>query len=201
MRVRQRRQHLCHFTPLPYISASFTLCLITYTYLCPSLFLSNMYLFVFWVFAWIAEPLYLRLAVPRNRSVDKNGNFKSIFLKSQQLRESGVKKNSVSAAAVVNILDFKGNTAGVQRKIILIGHRPSFSLCIETCAGRYTYIDTVQAEALHHTSWTLKMISPRVFWLEQSRRSKCLLRRFFSYILWEKFLVSQMSSSEFDFLL
>lgn len=147
-----------------------------------------MHLFVFCVFAWIAEPLYLRLAVPRNRSVDKNGNFKSIFLKSQQLWESGVKKNSMSVAAVVNILDFKGNTAGAQRKIILIGHRLSFSLCIETCAGRYTCIDTVQAEALHHTGWTLEMISPHVFWLEKSCRSKCSRCRFFSHVFGKSFL-------------
>lgn len=188
------------------ISPSFltSINLIHYTDLCPSLFPGDMYVSICVLCVCLNSRAIVSAVGCAKESLSwQKWKFQKHlqYLKSQQLWESGAKKNSMSVAAVFNILDFKGDTAGAQRKIILIGHRLSFSLRIETCAGRYSYIDTVQAEVLHHTGWTLKMISPHVFWLEQRCRSKSLPQHFFSNILWKKFLVSQLSRSEFYFLL
>lgn len=135
----------------------------------------SMYLFVFCVFAWIMAlanlwlPVYSygcaeELPIQHKRKLQKH-----IPEKSTTVRVRCEEKLACCCCCCINILDFKGNTAGAQRGIVLIGHRLSFSLCIETCAGRYTYIDTIQAK---HTPpyrlnvvTTMEMICSHVFWL------------------------------------
>lgn len=173
VKTGKRRRHLCNFTLLPHVHASFVL----YAHLssvCVDLFLlltplkynprkmsGSMYLFVFCVFARIMVPVNLwlpvysygcaeELPIQHKRKLQKHIPEKStaVWVRCEE---------NLVCCCCVNILDFKGNTAGAQRGIILIGHRLSFSLCIETCADRYTYIDTIQAKHTPHTGWMLTL--------------------------------------------
>ncbi len=149
----------------------------------------------------------LGAAVLRSCQVDKKGNFKSIFQKSQLLWKSLCENNSSSAAAV-NIVDFKGNAAGAQKGSTLIGHSLRFSICMETCAGRYTHIHTTAHMRSGKRAPTcrlnvvtsVELINPHVFWLWQSYRSSIYFRAFFCVTNFYKGL-SQIWSSAFDFLL
>lgn len=83
-----------------------------------------------------------------------------------------VREKNSSSAAAVNIVDFKGNAAGVQRGGTLIGHRLRFSICIETCAGMvhvYTHNYTHAHSGKHALMYrrnvvtSTELINPHVF--------------------------------------
>ena len=94
--------------------------------------------------AYLWLPVYLHGCAEKLPSRQKKGETsKAASRKSQQLWKSLYEENSSSAAAAVNIVDFKGNKAGAQRGSTSIGYSLRFSICIKkTCAGRYTYVHT-----------------------------------------------------------